>query len=184
VKSRRTAIADAAIELLAEGGTRALTHRKVDRKLGISEGSTSAYYSTREALTIAAAERMVEEDLATLDALKPIAPDGADVVEIFASWVVEAGAPKRRNRTVARYVLYSETANNPRLARVIAESREPFVRAAGELLRLAGAERPDETVRAFGAFLIGLILTEEVMPTPLLRPGELEQSIRGFLSSC
>jgi len=181
---RRTAIADAAIELLAEGGTRALTHRMVDKKLGIPEGSTSSYHRTRAELTRAAAERIVEGDLATLDALKPARPGEADMVEAFTAFVEGAGTPERRSRTIARYVLYSESANNPQVAQVIAESRAPFVEAAAELLRLGGAERPDESVRALGAFLIGLILTEEVMPVPMLAPDQLRESIRRFLASC
>src|SRR5262249_19353432 len=88
---RRTAIADAAIELLAEGGTGGLTHRMVDKRLGIPEGSTSSYHRTRDELTRAAAERIVERDLGALDALNPGSRNEADVVEIFTAFVEGAG---------------------------------------------------------------------------------------------
>lgn len=57
---RRPAICDAAIELAATGGTHAVTHQGVDRRLDLPRGSTSYYYRTREALVGAAAERLVE----------------------------------------------------------------------------------------------------------------------------
>src|SRR5690349_2893472 len=47
---RKDVITDAAIQLVAEQGMRGLTHRAVDRRAGLPEGSTSAYFRTRKAL--------------------------------------------------------------------------------------------------------------------------------------
>ncbi|HEX4108266.1 MAG TPA: TetR family transcriptional regulator, partial [Solirubrobacteraceae bacterium] len=59
---RRTAIGQAAVEVLARHGSRGLTHRAVDRELGLAPGSTSAYFRTRAALLGAAAEQLAELD--------------------------------------------------------------------------------------------------------------------------
>lgn len=59
--SRRQDIATAAIELVSEGGTHALTHRRIDRHLGVPEGTTSNYARSRRALV-----RIVIDEVAAL----------------------------------------------------------------------------------------------------------------------
>src|SRR5262245_42599709 len=50
MKSRELVLLDAAIEVLAERGTRGLTHRAVDARAGLPLGSTSNRFRTRNAL--------------------------------------------------------------------------------------------------------------------------------------
>lgn len=59
IHSRRSQIAGAAIEVLATGGARVLTHSAVDQHLGLARGSTSYYFRTRRSLVIAAAEELI-----------------------------------------------------------------------------------------------------------------------------
>ena len=47
---RRTLICEAALDLAAEGGNRAVTHTGVDKALELPKGSTSYYFRTRRAL--------------------------------------------------------------------------------------------------------------------------------------
>ena len=55
---RRSAILDAAIDLLATKGLPGVTHRSVDEAAGLPEGSCSYYFGKKTALLIAAAERL------------------------------------------------------------------------------------------------------------------------------
>lgn len=48
--NRRTLLADAALDVLADEGMRGLTHRAVDRRAAMPPGTTSAYFRTRAAL--------------------------------------------------------------------------------------------------------------------------------------
>ncbi|WP_407568225.1 TetR family transcriptional regulator [Arsenicicoccus dermatophilus] len=59
---RRAQVLEAALELLAEGGARALTHRAVDRRVGIPLGSTANYFPTRQSLEAAVLEEISAED--------------------------------------------------------------------------------------------------------------------------
>src|SRR5262245_51087519 len=86
--TRRTAIADAAIELLAELGSRGLTHRQVDRRLEIPEGSTGAYYRTRQALLEATAKRVGELDNMEIELMRSVDLDGIDVVKTITALVM------------------------------------------------------------------------------------------------
>jgi DNA-binding transcriptional regulator YbjK len=78
---RRRELCDAAIQVLAEHGSRGLTHGQVDRCAGVPEGTTSYYYRTRAALLRGVGTRVAEIDVANLqsvideplDALSPFA---------------------------------------------------------------------------------------------------------------
>lgn len=56
--ARRDDIAQAAMELVAEGGSHALTHRRIDRRLGLPEGTTSNYARTRRDLVMMVIQRI------------------------------------------------------------------------------------------------------------------------------
>ena len=52
--------------MLAEQGSRGLSHPRVDRQAGVPDGTTSYYYRTRAALLRGVAERVAELDTANL----------------------------------------------------------------------------------------------------------------------
>ncbi|WP_329276399.1 TetR/AcrR family transcriptional regulator [Streptomyces sp. NBC_00691] len=58
--SRADRIGDAALDLLVERGMRGLTHRAVDERAGLPQGSTSNHARTRQALLETAVRRQVE----------------------------------------------------------------------------------------------------------------------------
>ncbi|MFH8476781.1 TetR/AcrR family transcriptional regulator [Streptomyces sp. NPDC018000] len=64
--SRANRITDAALALLAERGLRGLTHRAVDERAGLPQGSTSNYARTRQALLEAAVRRLAEREAQVL----------------------------------------------------------------------------------------------------------------------
>lgn len=61
--SNRNQAITAAIDLLASGGVRALTHLRVDERAGLPRGSTSNFFRTREALLLGVCEHMVAREL-------------------------------------------------------------------------------------------------------------------------
>lgn len=76
---RRRELCDAAIQVLAEQGSRGLTHGQVDRCAGVPGGTTSYYYRTRAALLRGVGWRVAEIDVANLQSvidepLDPLAP--------------------------------------------------------------------------------------------------------------
>lgn len=82
--SRRDDIAQAAMELVAEGGGHALTHRRIDRRLGLPEGTTSNYARSRRDLVLMVAQRIA--DIAHLR--PPEAPPARSVEEAVEQLVV------------------------------------------------------------------------------------------------
>ncbi|MFI6106586.1 TetR/AcrR family transcriptional regulator [Streptomyces sp. NPDC051310] len=76
---RAELIADTALALLAERGMRGLTHRAVDERAGLPQGSTSNHARTRQALLEAAVRRLADREAQVLgaDALPFAEPAGS-----------------------------------------------------------------------------------------------------------
>ncbi len=76
---RRQAIGDTAIAIVAREGLRALTHRAVDRELGLPTGSTSFYVRTRGQLIESMVHRLAARATADLppDTTPPTTVGGA-----------------------------------------------------------------------------------------------------------
>ncbi|RKT82812.1 hypothetical protein SAMN05421805_104286 [Saccharopolyspora antimicrobica] len=123
-QDRRTRIADAAIELVAEQGVRALTHLAVDARLELPRGSTSYYMRTRRALLEAAVARLAVRARADFDAFGGSAPppDVRAAADRIAAHL-DRMLGERRSDTIARYALVAEVT-------ATAELHEPLARAA------------------------------------------------------
>jgi DNA-binding transcriptional regulator YbjK len=120
---RRRELCDAAIEVLAEHGSRGLTHGQVDRYAGVPEGTTSYYYRTRAALLRGVGKRVAEIDVANLKSVihRPPDPDSpfAHLAELT---MMQADGPGLMlNR--ARHELLLGAARDPDLA----ETSQAFV---------------------------------------------------------
>ena len=99
--TRREEICEAALDLAAEGGNRAVTHHAIDDKLGLSRGSTSYYYRTRQQLLTAAIEHLtLASRSAYREALGTEPPPGALVdaaADLIARQVDKLLADRRRD---------------------------------------------------------------------------------------
>ena len=137
LQTRRQAIAAGALDVLAEQGTHKLTHRSVDRHLGLPQGSTSYYFNSREALLMAAADALAQADTQDVLALG----DAPDLSPLLALWT----APPARTRLLARLEQHRALFRHLGEA-VMARRGEPNPQAAadeaiahfeGQLLRVA-----------------------------------------------
>ncbi|GHF54676.1 TetR/AcrR family transcriptional regulator [Streptomyces griseosporeus] len=145
---RRTLLADAAVGVLADSGLRGLTHRAVDRAAGLPDGTTSAYFRTRQALLTALVRRLVELDQAELQAAGEAAgvPRGTEeLVAGIAALVERRLTGEGRRRTLARYACALESVHQPELREILA----PRENAGRDLVRafLAGRGFADAEAR-------------------------------------
>ncbi|MEU5436038.1 TetR family transcriptional regulator C-terminal domain-containing protein [Streptomyces sp. NPDC020719] len=119
---RRTALADAAIGVLADEGMRGLTHRAVDRAADLPPGTTSAYFRTRAALLTALVRRLVELDQAELQLAGQDSPEPRDADELtdaIAALVQRRLTGDGRRRSLARYACAVESARDPELREIL-----------------------------------------------------------------
>ncbi len=106
---RRTTICEAALDLAAEGGNRAVTHGAVDKRLGLPKGSTSYYYRTRTDLLTAAIGRLRERSRAAFDADLPGTVDPDAAADLMARQLHLLLTDRRRD-ALARYALAPDAA--------------------------------------------------------------------------
>ncbi|MET7327122.1 TetR family transcriptional regulator [Nonomuraea sp. NPDC005650] len=118
--ARRQALADAAIELLASSGVHGLTHRTVEKAADLPPGTASNYFRNREALLVAAAERIAELHHADTDRAitRP-----ATLVDLLTESLLTA-ATTLRGRYLAIFELQLEAARRPALASALARLQD------------------------------------------------------------
>ncbi len=130
-QERRRELCDAAIQVLAELGSRGLTHQEVDRKAGVAEGTTSYYFRTRATLLSGISERVADID-----------------TENLLSWIdqrIVSGSPFARlaQLTVMQADGPGLVLNKARFELMLYASRDPAMAAAyqGFVARLVAMTR-------------------------------------------
>ncbi|WP_327114858.1 TetR family transcriptional regulator [Nocardia sp. NBC_01730] len=179
--TKRELLLDAAIDLLGSHGTRALTHRAVDKAAAMPSGSASNYFRTREALLIGIAERLEERDHADWAMLNriPTPRTLAELVDAMAGFVVHAVATDRTG-TPARYALLLEAQTVPALQDIVRRGHPRLTEWAATLLASVGAERA--VAKILADYLDGAILHQVVSPAPDFDPyGALNRLVRALV---
>lgn len=151
---RRTAIAQAALTVIARDGLRGLTHRAIDRELNLPEGTTSYYTRTRQDLIQLIVSRLAER---TADVVAPHGPlpttlDGA--VELLTA-IFETAA-EHEVETRARFALTVDLATDPQLHGMLtqfSQTRNVLLQGGYDILVALGV--PDADARAID--LVGIL---------------------------
>ncbi|MGV9610682.1 TetR/AcrR family transcriptional regulator [Nocardia xishanensis] len=155
---RRTLIVDAAIELIARSGIRALTHRALDTALALPPGSSSYYFRTKRALIEAIADRISARSRSDFVAAGFAAPDAADLPSIahgVAVWL-DRLLLERRDHLIARHALIIDLIGDPELHTRLSKSLFSL-ESAQELFRANDFPDPDTAAADFLAVLEGAV---------------------------
>ncbi|MFJ6533233.1 TetR/AcrR family transcriptional regulator [Microbacterium sp. NPDC091662] len=118
--SRRRAIADAGLAVLAREGSRGLTHRAVDLAAQVPTGTTSNYFRSRDALIEGLVERIGERLAPTQDDLERRAT-AAPGAALFADYIrdIVRRLTADRDVTIALFELRLEGGRRPEVAAVL-----------------------------------------------------------------
>jgi DNA-binding transcriptional regulator YbjK len=157
---RRRELLAAALHVVADAGLRGLTHRAVDRRAGLSEGTTSAYFRTRQALQLAVTEYVAASlaedvdalaaELATCEAQEPRAV--ALTLALFERWLEE------RELILAKLELSLEAPRNADVAGVLSRWRGRLVGVVDGMLQRAGKPHSGVRAEALVASFDGLLI--------------------------
>lgn len=160
--TRRTALVEAAVAVLAEQGVRGLTHRAVDAAAGLASGSTSNAFRSRQALVEAVLEHILETERAQLGGVPP----GYDVDAAVASTVQMARFLLGPGRpfTLARHALFAEAARRPAMRAAVTRATEDVVELVAARLNEAGVREATVRARLLLVVLDGVLLDHLVRP--------------------
>jgi DNA-binding transcriptional regulator YbjK len=161
---RRQQLLEAALHVIADAGLKGLTHRAVDRRAGLPEGSCSAYLRTRRALQAALTEYVAYTLLADVDRLADelagaSEPDGvAAALDLFQRWL------DQRELLVARLELTMAASRDPELARLLADQRGRLIDLVERIMTATGKEHGGARAETLVASYDGILLAALLKP--------------------
>ena len=163
---RRRLLLDAALRVAADEGLRGLTHRAVDRRAGVPEGSCSAYFRTRKALQAALTEYVagaLGADVASLadDLEESLGTDDRAVelaMRLFLRWLDE------RELLMAKLEVSLEASREPELAGLLAEWRARLVDLVDRIMVARGLEQGTDRAETLVASLDGILFAALLKP--------------------
>lgn len=182
---RRRELMAAALHVVADEGLRGLTHRAVDRRAELPEGTCSAYFRTRDALKLGLTQYVADRcsadagDLAARIAELPNEPGSQDavvalMVTAFDGWLEE------REQLLCRLELAVEATRRPELAVLLEEYHGRLVAAVESALARRGDRHDPVTAEALVAATDGL-LGAALQKPPAARRTFLADSLRTVL---
>jgi len=161
---RRRQLLEAALHVIADEGLRGLTHRAVDRRAGLPEGTCSAYLRTRSALQCALTEYVASTLLADVDRLAEqlrLECEGEQesidaALSLFLRWL------DQRELLVARLELSMAATRDPVLAAMLADQRASLITLVEGIMTTTGKadvrERAETLVASYDGVLLAALL--------------------------
>ncbi|MFB7513954.1 TetR/AcrR family transcriptional regulator [Streptomyces sp. NPDC056144] len=162
---RRTALLDAAIEVLADEGARGLTFRAVDGRAGVPTGTASNYFSDRDRLLSEVADRIfvrLAPEPGAVDTAMAPEPSRALLVELMR-WLARRMAAER-TCYLGLFELRLEAARRPELRKRFTEVLRDDLALNIRLHTDAGMPGDGDTVRVLYFALTGLLLDHFTVP--------------------
>ncbi|MER8047484.1 TetR/AcrR family transcriptional regulator [Streptomyces sp. NPDC094032] len=158
--TRADRIGDAALDLLVERGMRGLTHRAVDERAGLPQGSTSNHARTRQALLETAVRRQVQREAAVLtpDEL-PSADAGPQALVDALALALHRYLTDHRTLLVSRYELALEATRRPELRAFFDAAGSVFHGPVTAMMAEAGSPAPERHALSLIAWCEGMMFS-------------------------
>jgi DNA-binding transcriptional regulator YbjK len=192
VEGRRRVLCDAAIEILAQEGAKGLTHRNVERRAGLPDGTTSSYFPTRSALLRATAERVAELDAADFEVVMTLSPHSepanATTLSALAGMVMRQASGPALDRSRARYELALHAHRDAVLRSAFEEAISGFVALSEQAVTQVQPGGPvdpalvEEQARAVTTFVNGVIVRQVLGDSPVNSAEELTRLLHALVA--
>lgn len=159
---------DAAVTQLATAGMRGLTHRRVEQRAGLAQGSAKYYFGSSDALIEAVLEHLAARALPLVLEVSPAEraaiASGGDSAPLHQRAEQIADAMLARTDDVrARFQIYLHAAGRPRLQAMVATARDQF---AGKIAESLPGPGSDAAARFVCAVIDGVLLDQLSAPNP------------------
>ena len=164
-RSRRELLLRAAVEILAEGGPRAVTHRAVAARAGVPQASTTYYFESIQQLTDEALRLHLSERKAELQAAIGSATSRGQSTEQITRLLAESLITRSREIAIAQFEVYMQAGRNPELRTHVEETLGAFEHLAESVLAFLGARDPERAAPVFVALIDGFLLHRIARPS-------------------
>lgn len=161
---RRDALLRAAVEIVAEAGPGAATHRAVAARAGLPPATTSYFFSSIDELLTEATRHFAGQQAQAYAELADALHDApaADLLDGFVAALMAAD----RTVELGQVEAYLRAARDPSVRAGAAEVMAAFEDTAAAALRAAGLAEPERHARVLTAFVDGFILQHLANPRP------------------
>ena len=162
--ARREALLDAVLQVVAEVGVDAVTHRRVADAARLPLASTTYWFESKEQMLTEALERAADRDIERLRALVGDTPEHTSdpiglAVDAILGPSADAGQTGR-SWLLATYTLMLEAARRPALRKVMRRWTDAYMDALPPLLAAAGSRHPRSDAELLLAAADGLLVDQ------------------------
>lgn len=167
-RARRTAILDAAIEVVARDGTGAVTHRAVAKLAKVPLAATTYYFASRDDLLLEAFRHLTARRMAAYDAAFAILPAKLSAEVAAAGWahaLAELLATEPA-AVVAEFEMHLEGSRRTQLRAIHHQWETKAMDYFTAGMKAIGSKKPEADAALVLAVLTGLEIGEIVNPTP------------------
>jgi DNA-binding transcriptional regulator YbjK len=181
------AILDAALRLVGEEGTSALTHRRVAESAGVSLSATTYYFRSKVQILEQALFLAAERELTELSVVHDLFDPATMTLEEWASRLARVLAAetmgKRRVMLLAQFEMDLYAARHPRLRAAVRELNARYAALIEPVLVRLGARETTQSAKLFVAAVTGLLLEQAACPVPDFADAVLAPAIASLLRS-
>jgi DNA-binding transcriptional regulator YbjK len=168
--NRRQAILEAALQIIGEEGSSALTHRRVAEWAGVSLSATTYYFHSIDEIFEQALLLSARRELTELAAVHEAFDRGDMTVDEWArgiARVVDSETRGRKRRLLlAQFEMDLAAARRVALRRAVRELNARYESLVEQVLRKVGSPEPASDARVFVAAVTGLLLEQLSSPSP------------------
>lgn len=172
--NRREELAQGALEVLGEYGSRGFTHRALDRHLGLPEGTTSAYFRRREDLVAMVIRHVFAIDARQMDNIVDQIETlcgNQPTVDVVARCCLNmwhfVSSEARGTRVLARYECFIMARRDPELMQLVENVMLARQNRWEPIFARLGSKDPAASARSIGLMLRSLFFSEIFFPATL-----------------
>ncbi|WP_229051772.1 TetR/AcrR family transcriptional regulator [Aeromicrobium sp. Leaf350] len=163
-RARRDELLAAAIDLFAEGGARAVTHRAVAARAGLPPATTTYYFASIEELVREALSTHITSWVATLEALADVEIDPRLDLGTASDFVTSIFATRSPEKAGTELAIYLAAARDPELREAAADALRALEDLAVRFFDRLGVQAPREVAAQTVALIAGIALRRQSGP--------------------
>lgn len=162
---RRDQVLEAAMAVLVESGTHGLTHRRVDARAGVPQGTTANYFPNRLALVTAVVRQIPQLDAEYVDEVAD--EEATDPEELLLAWMRRRAAfllGPGRLQPLAWCRFAVDGSSDPEIQKVLADANREIFDGFRSIVTRCGSKEPERHAFMLASFLGGISLRWHILP--------------------